>query len=147
MIIDLPTTTEENDDIINASSPKSREHIRIDGIVAAAAYSYIIVGKDGAARLFDSDYGVGYGHYAGLVLTVRDVYGEAPRVPVIRYTEKSKGVPVLNSAVPNIEVRQQKGLRHGGARSAVEKEIKVRSTAASGRSKLEAAEEAKELIT
>ena len=78
-------------------------------------------------------------------MTVRDVYGEAPRVPVIRYTEKSKGVPVLNSAVPNIEVRQQKGLRHGGARSAVEKEIKVRSTAASGRSKLEAAEEAKEL--
>ena len=54
MIIDLPTTTEENDDIINASSSKSREHIRIDGIVAAAAYSYIIVGKDGAARLFDS---------------------------------------------------------------------------------------------
>ncbi len=145
IIVDLPTTTDENDAPSNVEPSQDAESMRVDGIVAAAAYSYVVVGKDGAVRLFDSDYGVGYGHYAGLVLSAREAHGDAPRVPVIRYTEKSKGVKVLDVAGPAIEVRQRKGLRHGGARSAIQKEIKSRSSAISGRGKLQAAEEAKEL--
>ena len=146
VIIDMPTTTGENGAPNAANAAAASSVMRVDGIVAASSssYSYVVVGKDGAARLFDSDYGVGYGHYAGLVLTARQVYGDAPRVPVIRYTEKSKGVTVLDSAKPTIEVRQQKGLRHGGARSAVEKEVKSRNSAVASRDKLQAADEAKD---
>ena len=148
VLVDVPTTSDENmapnKTVFNVRAGHPEE--RIDGFTAASSYCYAVVSKDGAVRLFDSDYGVGFGFNAGIVLACREVYGDETRVPIMRYTLSNKGISVFDPAAkPKIAVKQQKGLRHGGARDAVQKEVKGRAASAKGHANVEKAKTDKEL--
>jgi hypothetical protein len=152
-IVAVASTSDENSGPNSSSSSSSssggggKGSVRVDGVVAGASFTYGVVCTDGAVRLFDSDYGVGFGANAGLVLATRDVHGDEARVPILRYTLANKGgvaAAALDSK-PKIAVRGQTGIRHGGARASVQKEVKTRASQEQGRANVAHTKEAKEL--